>query len=305
MSETHPEQEVSVEDRVGNLLGLADVEQEIVEEPVEHEEGPEAILDEDIEESEDPPLDAPSHWSDSDREVFSTQPREVQEVWLRRDKEREADYTKKTKTAAEIRKEAEALRQSYQERQKELDQLTEEHEALMAINYQIRTYQNVDWNKLAEDDPLEFNKHQLQYSRLERAATGLKESIDGKKKKFLEDSQIERSQRVEKTLEELSRDIKGWGPELHNKLDNYGKNFGFTENELKEVMDAKWVKILHKAYEYDRLKSKPVKELPKVAKPQAAKVVDDKAKAQATLKRLRESGGRDESAIGSLIDKYL
>ena len=58
----------------------------------------------DTEEVDEPPLEAPQNWSQTDRENFAQLPREGQEFVLRRHKDMEADYTKKTQETAQIRK---------------------------------------------------------------------------------------------------------------------------------------------------------------------------------------------------------
>lgn len=61
--------------------------------------------------TEDPPLEAPAHWAQADREVFDGLDRKGQEFLLKRHKDMEADYTRKTKEVAEIRKRGEKLDQ--------------------------------------------------------------------------------------------------------------------------------------------------------------------------------------------------
>lgn len=49
-------------------------------------------------------LAAPEHWPEADRELFNGTPKEAQEFMLRRHKEMEGDYTRKSQEVAEIRK---------------------------------------------------------------------------------------------------------------------------------------------------------------------------------------------------------
>lgn len=58
---------------------------------------------------EEQPLEAPKHWDDAHKEAFKGLPRNVQELWLKRDKESEAAFTKKTQEVAEQRKAVEPL----------------------------------------------------------------------------------------------------------------------------------------------------------------------------------------------------
>lgn len=49
-------------------------------------------------------LEAPAHWPEADRAAFATLPEEMQQFLLRRSKETDADYTRKTQELAEQRK---------------------------------------------------------------------------------------------------------------------------------------------------------------------------------------------------------
>lgn len=79
------------------------------------EEEPEPDEDSDTpdEEDGDEPGEAitpPSHWSEGDKEVFNSAPADIQKWMLRRHKEMEADYTRKTTEIAPLRKALEPFR---------------------------------------------------------------------------------------------------------------------------------------------------------------------------------------------------
>jgi len=113
---TQPAEETSIEDDLEAVLeedleaiqdeeetGEPEETEEITDEELEEETGEE----ENDEELEEDPLEAPAHWSAEDRETFNNAPREAQEFVLRRHKEMEADYTRKTQETAEARKRGE------------------------------------------------------------------------------------------------------------------------------------------------------------------------------------------------------
>ena len=58
--------------------------------------------------------EAPAHWSAADKAMLAKQPAEVQEYMLRRDKEMQADYTRKTQAIAEFTKEYDPIRQMFE-----------------------------------------------------------------------------------------------------------------------------------------------------------------------------------------------
>lgn len=98
VEEEPPEEEEDASDEPSH-------DEENDDEPDEESESDEAESEEETEDS----LEAPEHWPARDKEIFSEAPKEIQEWALRRDKEREADYTRKTQEIASIRKRGEAL----------------------------------------------------------------------------------------------------------------------------------------------------------------------------------------------------
>src|SRR6185312_8032954 len=74
------------------------------------EDEPEPVVAEQPEKTETPEVkvetkEAPTHWSQADKDKFKTQPPEVQSFILDRFKAMEGDYTKKTQAIAELKKE--------------------------------------------------------------------------------------------------------------------------------------------------------------------------------------------------------
>jgi len=121
-AEKQPDETTLAEDLDSALAeALQEVAEEQKEEPEEEviEEVTEAKTEEEVEEAEseeeteeDPEethLEAPEHWGAQDREVFAAIPKDGQEFLLRRHKDMEADYTRKTQDIAGIRKKADAF----------------------------------------------------------------------------------------------------------------------------------------------------------------------------------------------------
>jgi hypothetical protein len=115
------------------------------------------------------------------------------------------------------------------------------------------------------------------------------------------------AQKLAQVLPEFSDKTKG--EQVRNEIRNYGKSIGFTDQELAQVYDSRYVLTLHKAMQYDKLqKSKPsVKkkfaEAPKMAKG-GTKIkegnVDIRKKQMA---KLRSSGRKEDAAI--LFENFI
>jgi hypothetical protein len=101
-------EEVETEEEAEELEGETE---EITDETEESEEETEEELE---------PLDPPVGWNAEDRERFAQIPRDAQEVILRREKERDADYSRGKQEIAQIRKKSEAISEVFEPYRQEL-----------------------------------------------------------------------------------------------------------------------------------------------------------------------------------------
>ena len=70
-------------------------------------------------------------------------------------------------------------------------------------------------------------------------------------------TQQEIARRIEQGREVLAKEIPGWSPETAKSIAEYGiSTFGFSTDEMAQVVDPRHVKVLHKAYLYDQLMQK-------------------------------------------------
>lgn len=93
--------------------------------------------------SPEKPLEPPAKWSEADKAEFSKAPRPLQEYLLRRDRETEADYTRKTQELSEARKVVEPLVAEVGKWSPYLQQLgmtpDKAFDAMLAAEYNLRT----------------------------------------------------------------------------------------------------------------------------------------------------------------------
>lgn len=163
MEEMQPSQEVSgdIHERFDNWLAA--------DEPAEEAEGSDeqTEIETEVAESENDQPEAEDEDEDSgdDLEVLTIDgeeialPKEVAEKVTKIQKRLEADYTRKTQEAAEMRKSAEQLQQRVQQdaafNQQNTDLLVE----WKSLDMQIKEYDEVDWAALAEQDIGAYSKH--------------------------------------------------------------------------------------------------------------------------------------------------
>lgn len=157
---------------------------------------------------------------------------------------RTTDYTQKTQAHAETVRNWEAQR----------TQQAQNFEALRAdigkvamLEQYVSSFEKVDWQAYFAKDPdaarRDYDQHRLLKDQLAEAKTNL----SAKETARLEEQQAAEAQALQETGQELARDIKGWGPELGQKLVGFAAGFGVTPAELRGLNAGAW-KILHAAY---------------------------------------------------------
>jgi len=185
-------------------------------------------------------------------------PAELKEAFLR-----QSDYTRKTQEVAESRKQFETQKEA------ETRQLAETQQALQlqqqnlqgyaqiaSLDAQIQQFEQVDWNSLINDNPVEAQKLQWQYGQLKEQRQNFAHQISQREQQVQLHQQQQIQQMVEQGKEVLAKEIEGWSPEVAKQLTDYGIAQGFNNAEMAQVIDPRQVKILHKAHLYDQMMAK-------------------------------------------------
>jgi hypothetical protein len=156
-----------------------------------------------------------------------------------------SDYTRKTQELAEQRKEAEATRERYLKADSELVEARAQEKALETS---LKEFEQVDWNKFSETDPVQAQKLFFQYQQLK----DLKQQATQRTAQLEQTRTSEQQHHVAKLIaqgqEVLSRDIPNWNPDTAKKVSEFAvREYGFTSDELRQVYDPRVVKVLHAA----------------------------------------------------------
>lgn len=101
--------------------------------------------------AEQEPLEAPLHWPREHKEQFAKAPREVQEIWLQRDHDTNADYTRKMQELASVRKGHEGISDALEKHQEHLD--------LTGIDPGALLDRVLSWQRAWEKDPVKAISH--------------------------------------------------------------------------------------------------------------------------------------------------
>jgi hypothetical protein len=164
---------------------------------------------------------------------------------------RNADYTQKTQSVAEMRREVEAEKA----RVAEMGKLRQEDVAaigqIVNLDTQLKAFREItqgQWALLDQQDPARAQQLFRQMSLLKEQRDELVSGVQQRQEQLKLEEQRMSAKFVEENKAALKRLIPNWTPELGRKVADAGmKHFGLTEKEIQSVTDARFLKILHYA----------------------------------------------------------
>lgn len=226
--------------------------------------------------------------------------------------QREADYTKKTQTLAEQRKQVESERAVIEQAKQERDQY---QQRLAAIEGALRQAPQENLEALKETDPIGYAVKVAEQTQRERQL----QAIGAERARIAEQQQAEQTQHLSQFLaveaQKLSEAIPEYadaqkGVQVKKDIRDYAKKIGWSDEELASVYDSRAVLTLYKAMQYEKLMSnkagvtKKVAEAPKMLKAGVSRQTD--ANAEQTKKahsQLRKTGRVADAA--NVFERFL
>lgn len=261
--------------------GKAEAEQEA---KADDEPEVEVVVEEaeETEVAEEPALEAPKlvKWTGDDGREYEI-PEELTTSLMKN-----KDYTQKTQEVAERRRELEARQQEIELRAK----TTEEELALSAqlhsLKGQLDQYDRVDWSKLANDDIYEAQRLQFQRSQVKEQFDRVAQDLNSRYAAKTQAAQQEIAKRVEEAEAYGRANIPGWEQGKDRELVEYARSIGFDDTSLSKLIDARMVKLLHRAMIGDAATKKAASQ-PKPQPKEAVPVAKVQAKSADTTKRVK------------------
>lgn len=158
------------------------------------------------------------------------------------------DYTEKTMAVAEQRKAFEAKMQF-------TEAFTADIAKLEAVNQRLAEFEQVDWNRLSDEDPVLWQKLFSQHRILDSQRNQLAQQLAQKQQEMALKQQQEFAKAVEASETVLRREIKDWSPQLESNLQQFAVDrFGFDALDAKNAKaDPRLYKLLHLAYLGDQI----------------------------------------------------
>ena len=220
---------------------------------------------------------------------------------------RQQDYTRKTQEVAEQRKTVEEKAQVLEIRQKfQAEHFGKAVEA-QSLNSQLQQYSQVNWAELAETNPSQYLQLDRQYRQLQESANRVNAEIQQLGGQFTAKMQEEKARAQAKCIEELRKEYKDFGPDLLRNLDETGRSFGFTGEELAEIVDPRVIRVLHAASQFKKLQAGKVLAEKKVREVKSIKMTGSRsANTQHANAQLKEASDRlKKTGKASDAEAYL
>lgn len=166
----------------------------------------------------------------------------------------QADYTRKTQEVAEQRKAIEAQQAALKQSEEATRAHAREIGRVLSLNDELAELDKTDWAKLNQDDPFEAQTRFQRRMLLKDEREGLIAQIQTREQQRSQEAQQEFAKRYAETNERLSKDITGWNQELADKLRDFAKANGATDDDIRSfAVNAPIVKLLHKAFMGEQL----------------------------------------------------
>ena len=226
---------------------------------------------------------------------------------------RTSDYTKKTQTLAEQRKQVEAERAKIEEAAKLRETYSQR---LQVIEQMLSQQPEEDLSALKDSDPVGYaikvaekmeREKQLSAVRAEREAVQAKQIAEHQER--LKAHLAQEGERLKAAIPDLADEVKG--ELIRKEIRDYAKSNGWTDQELSQVYDHRAVIALYRAMQFEKLqKSKPavqkkVNEAPKALRPGVAgqRIDKDSEQAKKLAKQLKQTGRTRDAA--KIFERFL
>ena len=182
---------------------------------------------------------------------------------------RQADYTRKTQELAEDKRGVAETRRQLEEQSKASDEEMNARAALISIDSDLKSYENVDWDAWETQDLFAAQAGFRKFQQLQAARGQVSGYLGERQKARTDQTQQDTAKRLQETRQFAETKIKGWSPDVDAKITEFAtKELGFDWNTLKAAYTPAVYKALHLAWlGHQAINSKPNAPAPKLTEP--------------------------------------
>jgi hypothetical protein len=247
-----------------------------------------------VEFDEETPIFDIEYKTDSGKESKKLSLKELREGWMaKQDYHRNIQKVKAQESELSTKQQQAELKAGQEYAQK-----LELHKQAVQRLAGVKTMPEIE--ALSRQDPAAAQQEFLRLISVNQTIQALEGEQRAVAEKHQQAMRASHAQAVEKAKERLEANIKGWGPELYTKvLGGVAKEYGFQNQEVEPVVDARLIEVFHDAYQYRQLqKAKPdiakkVVAVPKVVKPGSAEKTSTSSAADEHAATLKKTGSGD------------
>jgi hypothetical protein len=192
-------------------------------------------------------------------------PKAVKEGWLR-----QADYTRKTQTAADERRALDTDRETFRQQAATVQQHIETVADLRSVDRQLQDYANVDWQTYWRQNPVEAGAAQAAFNALRDQKQSLVGKLQETEQARSREAQQATARRIEETRQFAAKNIKGWNDQLDAEITQHALSLGFTDDQLRSALSPQTYRLMHLAWLGSKASTKP--QTSTTAQPQAAPI---------------------------------
>jgi hypothetical protein len=165
----------------------------------------------------------------------------------------QADYTRKTQEAAEMRRAAEARFAEVQNEAEINHEMINEISQLNSVTSRLSQYQSVNWQQWQAQDPQAAQAGMAEMMQLQNAHNELRGNVDSRRAEIAANRERQSATVISQAIEALSKPDpdKGWSGKFDaatkDTLTKFGKDLGYTDEELAGTNHPLMIKTLNLA----------------------------------------------------------
>ena len=169
----------------------------------------------------------------------------------------------------------------------------------------IGDYDGFDWTTLSREDPKRYADNREFLDKYKARKTEIVQAMAELKTADEKDKQEKHHAQARVCVTELKADIIGWNEDLYKNLMTYATGQGIVSEEITQCVDPAMIKLLNKAYMFDKGKATVKAKVRRTGKSPKKVLKTSKTKAKISKRSKAEdriARGETSGVFGSLID---
>lgn len=158
-------------------------------------------------------------------------------------------FTQKTQAIAEEKRALEARFAEVDQLRSASDEELQVRAQALNLDAQLQQYQNVDWQALLRDDPIGAQEHRWNFEALQQQRQQVGQYLQTAEQQRSASVQQETVKRLQETRAYAEKEIKGWTPEVDEKVTSFAMDvLGFPRETLLNASSPPVYKALYLAW---------------------------------------------------------